>query len=241
MSLDPLFAVHPRIQVLVRTALSIPPQAPPRMHAPRDGANLPAQVFGYEIIELGPGPVCALLGAGLLPECQGEPSVPRCVNGGPGLGGTYALQDAANALQRAYPENIIALDVRGSIWPLLPTLASARTTLSIRSGALSFGKRKGVSRMTCWAKRSMQAASGTIDPPFPNLDFYTPTACAPPPPNSRAARESPNLTQSHISPSPCPTLSVSPCFCLACLPSAPTPPCAISTLSLLPALPATPL
>jgi hypothetical protein len=45
-----------------------------------------------------------------------------------GAAGTYALQDAANELARAYPQNVVALDLRGS----------------------------------------MQEASGTIAPPFPN-------------------------------------------------------------------------
>eukprot|EP01050_Picozoa_sp_SAG11_P013895 SAG11_NODE_1660_length_4498_cov_5.293021_3_plen_94_part_00 len=68
---------------------------------------------------------------------MGEPAPTRCINGGPGLGGVYALQDAANALQEAYPDNVVSLDVRGS----------------------------------------MQAASGSVDPPFPNLDHFTPSSC----------------------------------------------------------------
>jgi hypothetical protein len=53
MSLDPLFAMHPHIQLVV---------------------------FGYEIIDLGPGLVCAIMGTALMPECGGEA---RCMNGGP--------------------------------------------------------------------------------------------------------------------------------------------------------------
>ena len=88
-------------------------------------------IFGYEIIDLG-GLVCGLMGLGLLPECGGDA---RCMNGGPGLDprGTYALQDAANELMRLYPQNIVSIDLRGS----------------------------------------MQAASGVVEPPFPNLDFFT--------------------------------------------------------------------
>ena len=86
MSLDPLFEMHPHIQVLL---------------------------FGYEIIQLD-GLLGGILGLALLPECAG---VAACMNGGPGMDplGTYALQQASDQLAQAYPNNIVSIDLRGSM------------------------------------------------------------------------------------------------------------------------------
>lgn len=86
MSLDPLFEMHPHIQLLV---------------------------FGYEIIDLG-GLLCGLMGLALMPECAGDARCMNG-GPGLDFAGTYALQQAADELQNLYPDNVVSLDLRGAM------------------------------------------------------------------------------------------------------------------------------
>ena len=77
MSLDPLFEMHPRIQLLV---------------------------FGYEIIDLG-GLLCGLMGLALMPECAGDARCMNG-GPGLDFAGTYALQQAADELAAAFVRRV---------------------------------------------------------------------------------------------------------------------------------------
>lgn len=94
MSLDPLFAMHPHIQLLV---------------------------FGYEIIELD-GLLCGIMGLALMPECAGDARCMNG-GPGLAFAGTYALQEAADELQNLYPANVVSLDTRGAMQEASGTVA----------------------------------------------------------------------------------------------------------------------
>eukprot|EP01043_Picozoa_sp_COSAG02_P011658 COSAG02_NODE_433_length_22435_cov_151.224078_13_plen_330_part_00 len=94
MSLDPLFEMHPHIQLLV---------------------------FGYEIIDLG-GLLCGLMGLALMPECEGSARCMNG-GPGLAFPGTYALQQAADTLAAIYPNNVVSLDLRGAMQEASGTVA----------------------------------------------------------------------------------------------------------------------